>query len=753
MPRPSPTWFLLPVIVVAAVHLRTTFIQPVVAPPDTDHVRFLGNDAWYHMRVVDHLLAQWPNRLRLDPFSQYPDPAALPVAPLFDYLVAGALRIAGLDSADPVRRDLAAAWIPPLLGAAVCLPAFLIGRRVFGRAAGLTAAAWLAVMPGSFLRRSLLGFTDHHVAEVLFSTLAMWLLLGSIARRTGGRRAGLRTAAWTAAFGLALAAYLLTWVGGVYFLGVLGCCIVAVRMFRHLRGDDRPLTLPVAAGVVIAWAAMFPMLDDPLMKAHVPPLLTMGVTVVLLDTVAALGRRWSVPRAAYPAAAFVAGLLVWWALDAIAPWVLGPTVDRIRESVSTGAELTVAEARPATWTYVLPTFGIATVLAPLGLLLVAARFRRSGSDARLVLAVWSVATLIAMLRQQRFAYYLAVPVALLCGYIVARAGGAAGRLIGRAIPRGARRRNGEESTPPPWVTVPAGVLVGALLFAPNFAPAVIQASAASGPDRGWYDALVWLREETPPPLGRPDRYLARYRGGREYRPPDSAYGVLAAWERGYWIMRIGQRIPNANPTQHGALRTARFLTAERPVHAAGMLRKLGTRYVVLDDSLPLRPTRSGDVTGELVSQAEWAGMSARDWVERYEVPTTSGRDPMILYRPEYFRTMAVRLFTFDGRAARPSSSTVVVSYEEGEDPATDPRRAVAIRRFETYEEAEAYRASLPGSHHSLGSTDPGRSCVPLSPLRGYSLVYESPDSPRGERISRVKIFEFSDPMRPSESAP
>jgi len=345
-----------------------------------------------------------------------------------------------------------------------------------------------------------------------------------------------------------------------------------------------------------------------------------------------------------------------------------------------------------------------------------------------------------MLRQQRFAYYVAVPAALLCGYVVARAGGLAGRLAGRAFQRIARGA-GAGSGGPRWLTFPVAAMVGAVLFAPSFTPAVIQASSASGPDAGWYDALVWMRKGTPPPLGAGDRYRARYLAGPGYRPPDTAYGVLATWDRGYWITRIARRIPNANPTQYGARDTARFLTTSRWREAEPILRKLGTRYVVVDDALPLRPGGPDDVTGELVAQAEWAGVSARDWVRRFE----TGDGVLLLYLPRYYRTMGTRLATFRGEAVTPDSSTVVVTYRPAGAGGGMPH-ATAVKRFATSEEAEEYRASLPGDNHVLGGTDPAASCVPLHALPGFRLVYESPDSPgRSRRMSRVRIFEVSAP--------
>ena len=63
------------------------------------------------------------------------------------------------------------AYVPPVLGALLCLPVYVLGREFFSRRAGLWAALIIAVVPAQTLIRSELGYTDHHCAETLLSTL------------------------------------------------------------------------------------------------------------------------------------------------------------------------------------------------------------------------------------------------------------------------------------------------------------------------------------------------------------------------------------------------------------------------------------------------------------------------------------------------------------------------------------------------------------------------------------------------------
>jgi len=54
---------------------------------------------------------------------------------------------------------------------------YFIGKHLHNRGTGLLAALIIATLPGQFLSRSLLGFTDHHVAETLFSTATILFLM------------------------------------------------------------------------------------------------------------------------------------------------------------------------------------------------------------------------------------------------------------------------------------------------------------------------------------------------------------------------------------------------------------------------------------------------------------------------------------------------------------------------------------------------------------------------------------------------
>ncbi|WP_316242980.1 STT3 domain-containing protein, partial [Methanosarcina mazei] len=72
------------------------------------------------------------------------------------------------------------AYFPAVLGALTVIPVYYIGKYLGGRKTGILAAVFIAFAPGQFLSRSLIGFTDHHVAESLFSTFFMMFFMLAI---------------------------------------------------------------------------------------------------------------------------------------------------------------------------------------------------------------------------------------------------------------------------------------------------------------------------------------------------------------------------------------------------------------------------------------------------------------------------------------------------------------------------------------------------------------------------------------------
>jgi dolichyl-phosphooligosaccharide-protein glycotransferase len=211
---------------------------------------------------------------------------------------------------------------------------------------------------------------------------------------------------------------------------------------------------------------------------------------------------------------------------------------------------------------------------------------------------------------------------------------------------------------------------------------------------------------------------------------------MSWWDYGYFITQIGRRLPNANPTQAGARQAGRYFTARDETSANQQLDELGTRYVIIDYTMP---------TGKFYAMVEWAGLNRTEFFDVYYQRGEGGSlSPITLYHPAYYRSMTARLYNFDGQAVVPEES-VVISWRTPAGAAY--KEITGAEFFDTYEEAEAYLAGQEGSNYRIVSPNPFSSPVPLEALASYRLVHQTGSGVQmyGLSLPHVKIFEYLGP--------
>ena len=82
----------------------------------------------------------------------------------------------------PARRSSGLALVvPPVMAAAMVPVMFLLGRKIADWKTGILAALFIAVIAGQYFFRSFYGYLDHHIAEVLFSTIFSLVYLATLA--------------------------------------------------------------------------------------------------------------------------------------------------------------------------------------------------------------------------------------------------------------------------------------------------------------------------------------------------------------------------------------------------------------------------------------------------------------------------------------------------------------------------------------------------------------------------------------------
>lgn len=705
-----------------ALFIRTYFPHENVFAGDW--VRFQLNDPWVHMRQVENLVHHFPYRMPFDPYMIHPldiNPGAIGVgiAPLFDMLLGFFIWAIGIGSPSKQIIDTVGAYFPAILGALLTIPVYFIGKELFNRKAGILAAALIAILPGQFLMRSLLGFTDHHVAEVLFSTLTMLFLLMAV--RSSNQKALSFIALWrrdwrsmkkplfySVLAGIALGCYLLSWSGGGLFVFVIFIYVVVQYIVDHLRGRATDYLCIISISTfLIALLTIGPASGQYSEGNLQVSSLIIGILALLvLGGLSTVMARWEMRKAYYPLALGVLGSIGWLAINLIDPSLLNSILDKLTSVFAPTAGLqTTAEVKPLfypydsfSWSPAWNNFTTGFYLALISLVIMVYFVIKKGEADKTLLLVWSVLILAATLAQNRFAYYFAVNVAILSAYFswrilefcgfreasegIPREGDDRKELaVETTISRKEKRRKARaqrRERGAPVITylrakyvygVIAIVFVFFLAFYPNIGVSINYARAERGATDDWHDALIWMKGNTIEPFDDPEFYYELYErpaAGEWYHPPESAYGIMSWWDYGYWISYISHRIPNANPGQgEGARNAGLFLTAQDESSANEVLNRLGSKYVIIDNLMSI-PKFYAMATYAGFEVTEMFGVKVpTDFWDIYFEDTGGGKlRPVRLFYPEYYQSMVSRLYNFSGRKWDPYDDWIKDSWDD-----------------------------------------------------------------------------------------
>ena len=281
----------------------------------------------------------------------------------------------------------------------------------------------------------------------------------------------------------------------------------------------------------------------------------------------------------------------------------------------------------------------------------------------------------------------------------------------------------------------------AVAFLPNIGPAVkVARSAPFAIDGAWNDALIWLRDNTPEPSTDADFYYRLYDPpgqGVAYSYPEASYSVAAWWDYGHWITRVARRMAIANPFQQGADWAGRFLLSDDQAAIGEMADALRVKYVVVDSDTTL---------AKFHGLATFAGKSSDDYYDVYYQRVGNTLQARLLFYPEYYRSLAVRLYQFDGKKVS-AEAPKVISYVERADPdGVSVKEITGVQAFGSYAEAASYVAKQATGNFRIVSDNPRTSPVALEQLDGFRLAY-SPDRttvlPGFGPAPAIKVFEYA----------
>jgi oligosaccharyl transferase (archaeosortase A-associated) len=705
-----------------AVILLMAAVFRVWAPWDDvfsgTRVNFLETDAWYHARLAESQVRNYPHRVTVDPYAA-PDGQYVAVAPLLDATTATVVFLTQGRNASTAYIERVAAIAPAVAGVMAVFVVWALATRAFDRRAGFIAGLLAAILPGHFLDRTLVGFVDHHALEVLlsFATLACVAYGSAIGA------------------GIALGLYLLAWASGSYFVFILAVWLVVTALLAPARRESVARLMAIACAIALAMVIVF---QDPALFRYNTQVAALIGLIALAVAIKFFANQFlkTIGVLSIVAAAVIG--LTWFLMPSLVNQVVND-ISRFRPDPT---RMAVLEARPLflytgnfewsqPWVFFRSGFYVG-LIAVVGLSIATWRSRRTD---HLLILCFTIANYIATLGQNRFGYYLVPSTAVVISWLAVQVLDWAGMPhAGNPDPRIKR--------PMPFQREIAVIAVVGIIIAPNIVPAALTTTRVGGMPEYWFQAMEWLRKNTPEPFTSADYFYARY--GKA--APPASFTIMNWWDQGYWIIQTARRVPVSNPTQDGAPLAAAFLTATDESAALAMLPPVHARYVIVDWELPFRSEPDGSLSGRFQNLADWAGISTSRF---YSLCYARKNDvdpwePVWLYREAYYQTMVYRLMVLGGQAIQAVNNTWVVNTRQRVDNNGRSFCEVVNRwQFNQPEEAKQTAAQRGAGFEAVGLT-PWQPAFSVPAVTGLKVASEFRDPvQKATESPMVRIFEVT----------
>lgn len=639
-----PVFIILISLFLFSLYIRA--IVPLKAVFSNGFVNFAMDDAVYHMRLVEHAIAIFPKIHNgfYDAYTLFPTGDSVGWGSLYTYIIAFFSILFSTITSTSISESISivGAFAPAIFGSLMVFPVFFIGKELSGYKAGLLGALLIAILPGQFLSRSVLGFSDHHIVEVFFTTFMMMFLIMAL------KREGTEIKNWNKSpfiysllAGVSFGLYLLTWTTGVLFAVILG--VAFLIQFVILKIKNKNSDYLVIVGIITYLVAMFMILpfvriENGFASAFYS-LLHLAVTggaALFIIYLHYLFNKIKEPKY-YLTVLLFSFLSIFIITSLILPQFLQATLGNWNYIfvAHTGGSATIAEGMILTNAGAFNYFGYNFIISYVSLLLILYLVLIKSKSEHTLILVWSIVILAITFAQNRFAYYYAVNVAILSTFLIAY-----------ILDLAKFNVNAVKEIKIKHITVTLFIIFIIAFMPIDSSPfrqtcgstlpcTSTQGASISEGEVEWHDSLTWLRYNTPE---LDIDYLADYKKPYNYSIND--YGIMSWWDYGHIITYWGHRIPNANPFQSGIYAPSNFLTASSEEEANEVLNNLGinnqpgARYIISNAYMAynIQPVF-----------AEWINSNNGLYTQ---VRTSQG--PFTLPTIKFYNTFESKLHIFDG---------------------------------------------------------------------------------------------------------
>jgi dolichyl-diphosphooligosaccharide--protein glycosyltransferase len=774
------TYLILGLVTLFSVFALWLRLIPMFIMGNTDILMMVGSDdPLYNLRQVEQMLANNLAYAWFDPMTLYPSGSTIYWGPLFPMIIAICCMITGATT----RPEIIGVGliIPAIMAAAIVVIMYWVGKTCGDWKTGLLASGFTAIVTGQFFYRSLYGYMDHHIAEVIFSTLFclfyMYFLLSE--KETIIDLKNIHTYKKTVVLSaLAGIAYLLglfvmpTMILFAMIAGIFTVIQFVIDVHRNRTSEYLIIINFVVFAIAILGLLIFGLNNSGIDLStysigHIYAYIGIIVGTGLLYLISRFlnGKEWYF----YPAALLGCGLFFSLTLFFISPVLFNLLIASFFAFFGQVAVTdTVQEARGWAPGLAWMTFNYGLILMAGGILVMAYNNLRDEHPEQVFALVWSLIVLFSTWQHVRYEYYLAINIALLSAVCVSfvwtKGRDDIYRLVlgfsydtdpvepvdnapirGKKQKRSTKKSVGHTHSNYLMVGLIAIIVGVGILFAYT-SVSLSYSSAVSIPTQmnpDWRESLDWLGNNTPETGVNYYTIFDR----KTFKYPEGSYGIMSWWDYGHMITYISKRIPNANPFQQGVageIGSAAYFMSISEENANKILDRLGTRYIITDIEMD---------TGKFWAISTWYNSSVAN--APYQMTLLApmendpnSYDPALLNKQSYYLTTVSRLHNFDG-SMTPASTVYYIEYADPEITRVSlPVITLvdAINASEGKHRADEYNLKAPIGYHAIVLSPAITLPIDTVPaLRHYRLVHESPTNVFNAKtpdVKYVKVFEY-----------
>jgi len=791
--RKNPSYIYAAVILLFMGIALVLRLIPAFFITDPGFLYIYDTDSWYTLRQVELMVSDFPRYNWFDPMTAYPTGKIIDWGPLYPFIATLLCLITGATSRSSII--FTAGWVAPLMAMIMVPLMFQLGKTFRDGKTGIAAAGLMSVVSVQYFILSSYGWVDHHIGEVLFSSL---FFLGYIFALSYVKTHPVNLKESTSfLYPLVLSAM----TGILFFLAllvsttvILTLAVVAIYTFAQYIVDyfqkHDSWYLPVVNGVFLTASIILLFFFGFKSGGLSITRYSIGIPYLLLALIAGtaalfiLSSLFREKKIAYMVSLAVLSAGSFAVIQIYPPLQMLSRQALSLFSGSSEYSVSVVETLPWTLSGAWENFNGALILMAGGLLVVGYYAVKKRESRDIFLLIWSLVMLLVTIRFQRFAYFFTVNVVVLAAICIAEpltwrdsmawyrsavfsrfftvppSPTDAGSDTPKKNPSAAKQEKKKAVKHPAkktfrhfdtlkifTVLVIVILTVGLIVFTAAQEIKYGLDTPQNEISRDWIDSLEWMQTGTPE---TGVDYLGSY-DSPGFTYPSESYGIMALWDAGHWITFFAHRIPVTNPFQDnlgGPEGTAAFFLNLNESKANTIIGKLGGKYIVTDSKMAV------DTFTNLVP---WQSNSVdiSPYIKYFLEPDSNDVTRLKIthkFDNDYFQTMVVRLHNFDGSMTMPGTVDYV-RYEIRLPTGSETSEVSGYARVITNE--RSINASdidtttpimsegpelLPTAYANVFSDIPDGPVRKVPALQHYRLVYESKED------ASVTPFPESDPF-------